>query len=151
MAGRMKVWISADHGGFALKETLKAYLSKKGHKVTDAGPDSGDPCDYPEFGYKTAKAVSSKKADYGIAICKTGFGMAIIANKLRGVRSAVCDSPAEALSARQHNDCNVLALAATRVSAAVAKKITDVFLKTKREEGRHARRVRQIIRLERKK
>jgi ribose 5-phosphate isomerase B len=151
MARKIKVSIAADHGGFGLKEALKERLKKKGYDVTDFGTDSEEACDYPFLGYNAALAVSRKKADFGIVICKTGFGMAIIANKVKAVRSAVCDSVEEARSAREHNHCNVLSLAATRVTPSEAMKIAEVFLGTECEGGRHLRRVEQIINLEKKK
>lgn len=149
MAGRLNIALGADHGGFLLKERLKKHLLNKGYKVEDFGTDSLKSCDYPLIGYKLAESVSKGKSDYGVAICKTGFGMAIIANKLKNVRSAACDTPGQAKSARRHNDCNVLSIAAKRVNGAQAKKIVDVFLKTQAQGGRHRRRVRQIVRLER--
>ena len=117
-------------------------------RVNFFGTNSAEACDYPLFGYKAAKAVSDKNADFGIVICKTGFGMAIVANKLKGVRSAVCDNAAEAESARKHNGCNVISLGATRIDAETAKQVVDVFLSTEAEGGRHQRRVDQIIELE---
>jgi ribose 5-phosphate isomerase B len=148
MVRKQKIAIGADHGGFILKQKLMPYLCKKGYVIIDFGTNSGQSCDYPAIGYNVAKYVADKKADFGIAICKTGFGMAIVANKIKGIRSAVCDSAKEAESARQHNDCNVLSLAAKRVNFETAKKIVDIFLKTKLEGSRHRRRVRQIEVLE---
>lgn len=149
MVRRIIVALGADHGGFILKEKLKAYLLNKGYKVKDLGTHSKKSCDYPLIGHRIAKSVSDKTSDCGIAVCKTGFGMAIISNKSRNVRSAVCDTPAEAKSARQHNDCNVLSLAAKRVGIEKAKRIVNTFLRTPQEKGRHRRRVNQIVRLER--
>lgn len=150
MVRRIIIALGTDHGGFVLKKKLKGYLEKKGYKVIDFGTNLSKSCDYPLIGYKLAESVSKGKSDIGIAICKTGFGMAIIANKLKGVRSAVCDTPREAKSARQHNDCNVVSLAAKRINFNTAKKIVDVFLSTPSEGGRHRRRVRQIIKLEKR-
>lgn len=148
MAGRLTIAIGADHGGYILKEELKKYLAGKKYVVKDFGTNSIDSCDYPLVGYEVAKAVSRKKADFGIAICKTGFGMAIVANKVKGIRSAVCDSPDEAMSARLHNDCNVLSLAAKRVKLDAAEKIVDLFLSTGNEGGRHKKRVMEITEVE---
>jgi RpiB/LacA/LacB family sugar-phosphate isomerase len=147
---KMKVAIGSDHGGFKLKEEVKANLKKAKHQVIDAGCTSGDPCDYPEFGFGAAAQVSKKKASRGIIICKTGIGMAIIANKLPGVRAGVCTTVKDAESARQHNDTNVLVLAATKTKGKKAQEIIKVWLKTKALPGRHARRVRQIKALEKK-
>ena len=127
MDREIKISIAADHGGFSLKEGLKKYLEQKGYVVNDYGTGSAEPCDYPLFGYKAAEAVSKNMAEKGIVVCKTGFGMAIVANKLKNVRSAVCDSVEQAESARKHNDCNVLSLAATRVSLEEAEKIAATF------------------------
>lgn len=151
MVRKLKIALGADHGGFLLKEKLKKYLLYKGYRVRDIGTDRRASCDYPPIGYEIAKSVSKKESNFGIAVCKTGFGMAIIANKIKGVRSAVCDTPSEARSARQHNDCNVLSLAAKRVDFASAKRIVDAFLKTCAEGGRHRRRVKQINKLEKRK
>jgi ribose 5-phosphate isomerase B len=151
MGKKLKIAIAADHGGFLLKQDLIEHLVKHGFDVVDCGAYTIEASDYPPLGYRAARAVSTKKSDYGIVICKSGFGMAIIANKVKGIRSAVCDTVGEALSARQHNDCNVLSLAANRVRPAAAKKIVDVFLTTNSEPGRHKRRVDQITKLERAK
>jgi len=150
VAKKFAVALAADHGGFRLKEHLKAFLEGEGYLVKDFGTMSEEPCDYPVVGFKAADAVSRKKARAGIVICKTGFGMAIIANKVSRVRSAVCDTRDEARSARQHNDCNVLSLAALRVGPKAAESIVEVFLTEKAEGGRHKRRVLEINRLEKK-
>lgn len=146
-----KIIIGCDHGGFKLKESIKNYLLLKKYKVEDIGTYSSDPCDYPLIGYEVAKAVSMKKFKRGIVICKTGIGMAIIANKLPGVRSGVCANEKQAETSRLHNDTNVLALGAAFVSPGKAKKIVDIWLNTKALPGRHGRRVKQIKKLERKK
>jgi len=150
VARKITISMGADHGGFILKEELKKYLKEKGYRIKDVGTNSVESCDYPLFGYEAARAVSARRADRGIVICKTGFGMAIIANKVKGIRCAVCDSAPQAKSARRHNSCNVLALAAKRVKRAAAKKIVDAFLSEEADIGRHRRRVNQIINLERK-
>ncbi|NQT32835.1 MAG: RpiB/LacA/LacB family sugar-phosphate isomerase [Candidatus Omnitrophica bacterium] len=146
----MKIAIGADHGGFELKQQIKQSLKKAKHQVVDVGCTSPEPCDYPEFGFSAAEKVSKRKADRGIIVCKTGIGMAIIANKLPGVRAGVCASVKDAESARRHNDTNVLVLAATQTKGKKAAEIVKVWLKTKALKGRHARRVRQIKRLEKK-
>jgi RpiB/LacA/LacB family sugar-phosphate isomerase len=145
-----RIAIGADHGGFALKENLKAMLKKSGYRVEDVGAYSEESCDYPEFGFEAACRVSARKAARGIVICKTGIGMSIIANKLPGVRAGLCASVADAVSSRQHNDTNVLVLAASRIGQTSAKDIVRAWLKTKALKGRHARRVRQIKELEKK-
>ncbi|MEA3489464.1 MAG: RpiB/LacA/LacB family sugar-phosphate isomerase [Candidatus Omnitrophota bacterium] len=145
-----KVILAADHGGFSLKEKIKGMLTKSGYRVEDAGTYSARSCDYPEFGFSAAKQVSSRKADRAIVICKTGIGMSIIANKLPGVRAGLCGSVSDAVSSRQHNDTNVLVLAAKRVSAKKAMDTVRAWLRTRALKGRHAKRVRQIKELEKK-
>ena len=145
-----KIAIGSDHGGFGLKGKLKAYLEKKGYRLTDFGTGSEEPCDYPLIGYRLSKEVSKGRFRKGILICKSGIGMAIIANKLPGVRSGVCNTTRQARTSRLHNDTNVLSLAAEYVSASNAKKIAHTWLTTKTLGGRHARRVREIRRLEKK-
>jgi len=145
-----KIAIACDHGGFKLKEKLKEYLSKKGYRVKDFGAYSPSPCDYPIFGYMLAKSVSNGKFDKGILICKSGIGMAIIANKLKNVRSGVCNNIKQAKSSRLHNDTNVLSLAAEYITLEKARKIVSTWLTTKTLAGRHKRRVNQIKKLEKK-
>ncbi|MGD2279210.1 MAG: ribose 5-phosphate isomerase B [Candidatus Omnitrophota bacterium] len=147
---KRRIAIGADHGGFLLKEKIAKALKKGRREVDDVGCFSPESCDYPRFGYAVAKKVSLKKAARGIIICKSGIGMAIVANKVPGVRAGVCYSTEDALSSRQHNDTNVLVLSANRVSGKKALDIVKVWLKTKAQKGRHARRVRQIKALEKK-
>jgi ribose 5-phosphate isomerase B len=147
---KRRIAIGADHGGFLLKEKVAKALKKGRYEVDDLGCFSPESCDYPQFGYAVAKKVSLKKAARGVIICKSGIGMAIVANKVPGVRAGVCYSTEDALSSRQHNDTNVLVLAANRVSGKKALDIVKVWLKTKAQGGRHARRVRQIRVLEKK-
>ena len=145
-----RISIGADHGGFALKEKIIKDLEKRGHKVQDEGTTSAGSCDYPQYGFDVAKKVSDRKADRGIVICKTGIGMSVIANKMPGVRAGLCRNIEEAISARQHNDTNVLVLAASKISSAKAIDVTRAWIKTKALGGRHAKRVRQIKELEKK-
>ena len=145
-----KITVAADHGGFLLKEKIKLFLEKKGYKVDDVGTCSEGPCDYPWFGFTAAKKVSDRKTPRAIVICKTGIGMAVVANKLPGVRAGVCGTVADALSARQHNEINVLVFAASRTPYNRAREIVKAWLDTKALKGRHARRVRQIRELEKK-
>ncbi len=145
----MKIAIGADHGGYKLKETLVGFLKKKGHTVKDFGTFSEESCDYPVIGYKVGKGVGARRYSRGIIICKTGLGMSMVANKIKGVRAALCDRVDIARSSRQHNDANVLVLAANIVSAKKAKTITSVWLSTRALGSRHRRRVRQINRMDR--
>ena len=144
----MRIIIGADHGGYKLKGTLIKFLRSKGHTVKDMGTFSEEPCDYPMIGYETAKLVGAKSYPRGILICKTGIGMSMVANKVRGVRAALCDRLDIARSSREHNDSNVLVFAANIVTGGKAKKILDVWLKTKHLGGRHARRVNEIKKIE---
>lgn len=146
-----KIVIAADHGGYLLKERIKNFLLKSGYKkVEDVGTYSEESCDYPLFGYDAARKVSEKKAAKGILICKSGIGMSIVANKLPGVRAALCVSKEDAISSREHNDANVLVLSSTKTPASRALAIVKVWLAAKTLKGRHARRVRQIAKLEQK-
>jgi ribose 5-phosphate isomerase B len=145
-----KIAIGCDHGGFRLKESIKRYLEGKGYAVEDFGVHSERPADYPPVGYRVAQGVRRKRFRRGIVICKTGIGMAIIANKVPGIRSAVCNTVAQAKTSRQHNDTNVLSLAAKYIHEMKGKRIVSVWLKTEALGGRHGRRVRQIGKLEKK-
>ena len=145
-----RIALGCDHGGYKLKEFLKNYLSKKGYAVKDFGIHTEKPSDYPLVGYEVARAVSKGVFKRGILICKTGIGMAIIANKLLGVRSGVCNTEAQAKTSREHNDTNVLSLAAKYINSNKARKIVNVWLNTKATGGRHKRRVNQIKKLEKR-
>ena len=140
----MKVALGADHKGYELKEEIEKYLVALGHQITDFGTSSTESVDYPDFGFKVAESVARKEVDFGIAICWTGNGINIVANKVKGVRSALCLNPEMAGFARSHNDANVLALSSKYVSSDLAIKIVDVWLSTKFEGGRHANRLEKI-------
>lgn len=146
----MKIAIGSDHGGYELKNKLVDFLKQAKYDIDDMGTHSKDSCDYPLIGFKVAKAVSDRKSDRGILICRTGIGMAIIANKLSGVRAGAIYNVEIAKSSREHNDCNVLVLAADYTNEASAKMILEVWLRTEFLGDRHARRVKQIIELETK-
>ncbi|MBD3427235.1 MAG: ribose 5-phosphate isomerase B [Candidatus Omnitrophica bacterium] len=145
-----KIAIGADHGGYDLKEKIIKLLKRSGHRVEDVGTYSPESSDYPVFGFDAAKKVSTGKADRGIVICKSGIGMSIIANKLPGVRAALCHTEEDAVSSRKHNDANVLVLSATKTGARRAERLTKLWLGTRALSGRHARRVDQIKKLEKK-
>lgn len=146
-----RVAIGADHGGFELKATLVAQLQAKGLEVADLGTHSPEPCDYPQVGYKVAKLVSDGTFERGILLCKSGIGIAIAANKVPGVRAAVCSDLFDAQKSREHNNANVLVLGAEKLSERQAKRILAVWLTTPFDAGgRHERRVRQIAAIERK-
>ena len=133
--------IASDHGGYLLKEHLKAYLMAKGINVLDCGCDSQESCDYPIFAKAAAQAVASGRCERGIVVCTTGIGVSPTANKVHGVRCALCGDPYSAEMTRRHNDANMLALGAGIVGSNMAERIVDVFLNTQFEGGRHARRV----------
>ena len=140
--------IASDHGGYQLKEHIKAYLAAKGITCQDFGTDSMDSCDYPVFAKPAAQAVASGACEKGIVICTTGIGMSIAANKVKGIRCALCGDPLAAEMTRRHNDANMLALGAGIVGGNLAERIVDVFLNTEFEGGRHARRVGLVMELE---
>ena len=144
----MKIAIGADHGGFRLKEQLKAFLKKTGYPVKDFGTFCEESCDYPFFGYEVAKAVGSGRFDRGLLICKTGVGMTVIANKVKGVRAASINTVKLAISSREHNDCNVIVFGSMWTRPKKAKEILKAWLKAKALGGRHRRRVDQIRKLE---
>jgi ribose 5-phosphate isomerase B len=144
----MKIVIASDHGGFKLKGVLVKYLKSRGCIVKDIGVFSEESCDYPVIGYEAAKLVGAKKFPMGILICKTGIGMSMVANKVKGVRAALCDRPDIARSSKEHNDSNILVFAANIVNSQKAKKILQAWLTAKRPEGRHSRRVKQIKKIE---
>ena len=146
----MKISIGSDHGGYALKQELIAYLQEKGHQVEDFGCHDTSSCDYPDFGEAAARAVASGACERGIVVCTTGIGISISANKVKGIRCALCSEPYGAEMTRRHNDANMLALGAGFTAPMMAKRIVDVFLSTAFEGGRHQRRVDKIMAIENK-
>ena len=140
--------LASDHGGFALKEEVKKHLDELGLEYTDYGTDSTASCDYPVYGEAAARAVAEGRAERGIVICSTGIGISITANKVKGIRCALCGDCYSAEFTRRHNDANMLALGALVVGRGLALKIVDVFLNTEFEGGRHARRVGLIADIE---
>ena len=145
----MKIALGADHGGYTLKGHLDKFLTSHGYQTTDYGTHSSEPCDYPLFAYKVAKAISDKKADVGILICKSGNGMAMVANKLPNVRAAICFDKDVASLSRQHNNANILVLGSEHLFDD-PELIVKSWLKAGFEGGRHERRVKQIINIEKK-
>ena len=146
----MTIAVGSDHGGFGLKPALVRRLKAAGHRVSDLGCFSPDPCDYPVIGAQVARAVSRGRARRGVLLCKSGGGMGIVANKFPRVRAVVCQTLASARHAREHNDCNVLVLGAEGLSSRQAVAILNAWLTTRFAGGRHVRRVRQISHIERK-
>jgi len=146
----MRIAVGADHGGFELKATLIAFLQRQGLEVADLGTHSPEPCDYPAIGLKVAQAVARGTFERGLLLCKSGIGIAIVANKVPGIRAAVCHDRFDAERSRSHNDVNVLVLGAERLSRPSAQRIVTAWLHTPFERGgRHERRVRQIAAIER--
>ena len=144
----MMIAIGSDHGGYALKEHVKAYLTAKGITCLDVGCDSTESCDYPIFGKAVGEAVASGKCEKGIVICTTGIGISISANKVKGIRAALCADSFTAEMTRRHNDANVLSMGAGIVGPNLADRIVDVFLTTEFEGGRHERRVNLMMDIE---
>ncbi len=145
----MKVAIGADHGGFELKEKIKKFLIDSGFEVTDFGTDSPESIDYPDIAYPLAKAISEGKYDRGILICGTGIGMSLVANKVKGVRAALCSDVYSAKYSVLHNNANVLALGGRVLGEELAKEIVSVWLSQRFSEGeRHVRRVGKIQKIE---
>jgi ribose 5-phosphate isomerase B len=145
-----KIIIGSDHAGFKLKEALRLYLLKLGFRVNDIGTYSPLRCDYPRIAYNLAYQVSSGKFSRGILICNTGIGNSIVANRLPGVRAALCYNIKAAKLAREHNDSNILILGAAFVRGSLSKRIIGVWLKTRFLGGRHKRRLNQIKDIEKK-
>jgi ribose 5-phosphate isomerase B len=143
-----RVIIGSDHTGLALRAALVEHLRKQGRAVTEAGATSPEPVDYPDVAAAVGKAVVRGEADAGVLIDGAGLGSAIAANKVRGVRAAMCTTPTLARYAREHNGANVLALGATLVQPADAREILDVFLSTATKEPRYLRRLLKIRRME---
>ena len=148
MGGRIMIAIASDHGGYQLKEHLKAYLAAKGLTCEDFGTNSTESCDYPIFGKAAAQAVAAGRCETGIVICTTGIGISITANKVKGVRCAHCADCLQAEMTRRHNNANMLALGAGVTGPMLAERIVDVFLSTGFEGGRHARRVGLLMDVE---
>jgi ribose 5-phosphate isomerase B len=144
----MRIYLGADHGGFALKEHVKGFLAGAGHEITDVGTDSEESVDYPDFAAAVGQAVASGEADLGVLVCGTGLGMAIAANKIPGVRAVQASDPEMAHIARLHNDANVLTLPGRYIGPERAAEVIDAFLGTAFEGGRHQRRVDKIVALE---
>ncbi|ACO04760.1 MAG TPA: ribose 5-phosphate isomerase B [Persephonella sp.] len=144
----MKISIGSDHAGFELKEIIKDHLQKKGYEVVDKGTYSKESVDYPLFGEAVGRSVSEGETDRGIVICGTGIGISISANKIKGVRAALCTNEYMARMSRKHNDANVLALGSRVLGIDLALSIVDTFLSTDFEGGRHERRVHLIQNIE---
>jgi ribose 5-phosphate isomerase B len=144
----VKIAIGSDHAGYQLKTSLLKRLAELGHEVSDLGTDSEDPVDYPRFCAAVGRAVASGEAERGIVLGGSGQGEAIAANKVKGVRAALCNDLYTARMARMHNDANVLSIGARIVAESLASEILDLFLETPFEGGRHEARLKQITDIE---
>ena len=139
-----KICISSDHAGYKIKEYIKTLLYKNKISLIDLGPYNDKSVDYPDYAKKVAKRIKGKKSDFGILVCGSGTGMAISANKIRGVRAAVCYNKTSTYLCRSHNNANILCIGARLTKKNNIEKIVSVFLKTEFEGGRHQRRIKKI-------
>ena len=139
-----KICISSDHAGYSLKEQVKNFLIKKDVFLIDLGPFELKSVDYPDYAKKVSKRVAAKKSDIGILVCGSGTGMAITANKTKGIRAAVGYNTKSTQLSRQHNNANIICLGSRLTKKRNIKKIVSIFLKTKFEGGRHKRRIKKI-------
>ena len=146
----MKLGIGNDHAAYELKLQIKEYLESLGHEVVDFGSHSKERCNYPEFGEKVGRAVANKEVDGGVLICGTGVGISMAANKVNGVRAAVCSEPVTARLAKEHNNANIIAFGERIVGVETAKAIVDAWLNAKAEGGRHAERVELLMEIEKR-
>jgi ribose 5-phosphate isomerase B len=144
----MKIAIACDHRGYEAKERLKDYLTSAGHEVADFGCNSRESCDYPDLGLAGSCAVAEKNCDRGILMCGTGIGMSMTANKVKGIRAALCHDELTAEMARRHNNANVLCLPADLIGGELIRRVVDVWLRTEYEGGRHERRLAKIAEFE---
>ncbi len=144
----MKIAIGNDHTALEMKQAIKEHLEGRGYEGLDLGTNSTESCDYPLYGEKVGRAVAQGDADLGIAICGTGVGISLAANKVKGIRACVCSEPYTAKLSRMHNDSNVLAFGARVVGIEMAKMITDSWLDAVYEGGRHQRRVDMVMEIE---
>ena len=140
--------IGPDHGGYELRQIIMKHLAERGIEYRDFGTFSAESCDYPDYGEAVGRAVASGECERGIVVCGTGIGISIAANKVRGIRCALCGDCYSAEMARAHNNANMLALGARVLGEGLALKIVDTFLDTGFEGGRHARRVAKIMAIE---
>ena len=144
----MKIAIGNDHAAVELKQEIKTYLEEMGHQVIDLGVNTPESCDYPEYGAAVGHAVVDGEADCGVLICGTGVGISIAANKVKGVRAAVCSEPVTARLVKEHNNANIIALGARIVGSEMAKAIVDAYLGAEFLGGRHQTRVDLIHAIE---
>ena len=146
----MRIGIGNDHSAVELKEIIKEFLEEKGYEVLDLGTNSTESCDYPVYGEKVGRAVAGGEADLGIAICGTGVGISIAANKVNGVRAAVCSDTATARLVKEHNNANIIAFGARIVGTELAKDIVKAYLDAEFQGGRHQTRIDMIHEIEKR-
>ncbi len=142
--------LGSDHGGFALKQEIMHHLEQAGVDFKDYGTYTADSCDYPDYAEAVCAAINAGEAQFGILICGTGIGISMAANKIHGIRAALCGDYFSAKYTRKHNDANVLCLGGRTIGGGLACELVDVFLATEFEGGRHQRRVDKIMALESK-
>ncbi|MGL5152562.1 MAG: ribose 5-phosphate isomerase B [Clostridium sp.] len=146
----MKIALGADHGGYLLKNEIGKYLKEQGYEIVDFGTNSEGSCDYADFSLKVAESVVSKECRFGILVCGTGIGISIAANKVPGIRAALCSDTFSAHATREHNDANILALGARVVGSGLAIDIVKAFLNAEFEGDRHIKRIEKITAIEQK-
>lgn len=144
----MKIAIGNDHAAVEMKNEIKVYLEQKGYEVLNFGTDTLESCNYPEYGKIVGEAVAKGEADCGVLICGTGVGISIAANKVNGIRAAVCSEPTTARLAKEHNNANIIAFGARIVGMEVAKSIIDAYLDAEFLSGRHEKRIELIHEIE---
>jgi ribose 5-phosphate isomerase B len=144
----MRVVVASDHRGYDAKQVVKAIVTQMGHECVDVGTDTATPVDYPDLAYMAGKSVSDQTADRAILICATGLGMSIAANKVRGVRAALCHDELSAQISRDHNDANVLCLSGDQLGEVLLRKVVEAWMSTEFSGGRHQRRVNKITAIE---
>ena len=137
----MNLVIASDHAGYGLKESIKKYLEEQGHNLIDCGTNSEESCDYPVFAKALCKEINDGNAELGILVCGTGIGMSMAANKVKGIRAALCSDYFSAKFTRAHNDANVMCLGARVMGEGLALELVEVFLNTPFEGGKHLRRI----------
>jgi ribose 5-phosphate isomerase B len=144
----MKIAIGSDHRGYDIKQQIMAIATELGHECIDFGTNDNNPVDYPDLAYVAAMAVSKAEADRAILACATGIGMSMAANKVKGIRAALCHDELSAHISRDHNNANVLCLSADQIGVVLLRKMVEVWLNTEFGGGRHDRRVRKIAAIE---
>jgi len=144
----MKIAVGSDHRGFDIKRQIIAIATEFGHECIDVGTSDNNPIDYPDLAYLAATAVSKKEADRAILTCATGIGMCMAANKVKGIRAALCHDELSAQISRDHNNSNVLCLSADQIGVLLLRKMVEVWLRTEFSGGRHERRVKKIEAIE---